>query len=67
MRLPPKLPLIGRNKGLHDWLNCLREAVASMQIQVPHNIQRVQTAQGVILQGNLGGEKPVSNGRAVWL
>jgi hypothetical protein len=67
VRLPPKLPIVGRNKGLHARLNRLLEAVAASQMQIPHNIKRVQTHQGVLLEGGMGGQVAPSNGRAIWL
>jgi len=68
LRVPPKLPETGKWKYLCSWLNRLREAVLAGQLQVPAGVKRTQTHQGVLLEGNLGGESGgAASDELVWL
>lgn len=58
LRLPPKLPIVGRNKGLHAWLNRLLEAVQAQQVHVSHRVKKVQGHQGITFEGNPAGDDP---------
>lgn len=65
---PPELPIQGRNRGLHAWLNRLMDACKGAQIQIPHNVQKIQGHQGALLAGNFGGEaEPAQSDDMVWL
>lgn len=67
-RIPQPLPIRSKRFGkLFEWLNQLREAVISLQPQVPHNLKVTQGEQGLLFEGEPGGGTTTSNDLPVWL